>query len=126
MKTILYVAGGGAVGAVGRYLLGMLALQFSDGHWPWGNFSANVIGSVGLGILIAMLSLSWSPSAEVRAFLVVGLFGGFTTFSAFSFETILLFERGREDLAILYVSATLVSAIGGLFAGLRLTRMVLA
>ncbi len=126
MKTILYVALGGALGAVARYLLGMIALQLSSGHWPWGNFSANVLGSVGLGILIAALSLSWSPSTEVRAFLVVGLFGGFTTFSAFSFETILLFERGREDLAVLYVGATLVAAIGGLFAGMRLTRMVLA
>ncbi len=126
MKTFLFVAAGGAVGASGRYLVGILATHLSVGHWPLETLTVNAVGSCVLGVLIAAMSFSWTPSPEVRAFLVVGLLGGFTTFSAFSLDVVLMIERGREGAAALYVGATLAAAIGGLFAGMRLMRMVLA
>jgi CrcB protein len=66
----------------------------------------------------------WSPSASLRAFIAVGVLGGFTTFSAFSLDVVLLAERGRLGTAALYGAASVVLAIGGLFAGLRLTRWI--
>jgi len=70
------------------------------------------------------MTFSWSPSPELRAFIVVGVLGGFTTFSAFSLDVVLLIERGRLSLAALYLIGTVALSVGGLFAGMRLTRMV--
>tara|TARA_R110002072_G_scaffold222655_2_gene379755 strand:+ start:1076 stop:1456 length:381 start_codon:yes stop_codon:yes gene_type:complete len=125
MKTLLYVALGGALGASCRYAVGMAAAHFGSGQFPWGTFSVNIAGSFLLGVLAAFLTFSWSPSPEMRAFVVVGLLGGFTTFSAFSFDVILLIERDRLVLAAVYLVGTVAISVGGLFAGLRLTRMVL-
>ena len=85
----------------------------------------NVIGSFALGVLVAMMTFSWSPSPELRAFIVVGVLGGFTTFSAFSLDVVLLIERDRLALAAIYLVGTVAISVAGLFAGLRLTRMVL-
>lgn len=125
MKTLLFVALGGALGASCRYGVGIAAAHFGSGQFPWGTFVVNIVGSVALGILAAILTFSWAPSPEMRAFLVVGVLGGFTTFSAFSFDVILLIERGRLELAALYLLGTVLISVAGLFAGLRLTRLVL-
>ena len=125
MKTLLFVALGGAIGASGRYMVGSLVSHLPHGGCPLGTFTVNAVGSFVLGVLAALMAMTWSPSPELRAFLVVGVLGGFTTFSAFSLDVVLLFERGRAALAIGYVAATLVVAVGGLFAGLRLTRILL-
>jgi fluoride exporter len=125
MKTLLLVALGGALGASCRYGVGVAATHLGSGHFPWGTFSVNIIGSFILGVLVAMMTFSWSPSPELRAFVVVGVLGGFTTFSAFSLDVVLLIERGRLTLAALYLIGTVAISVAGLFAGLRLTRMVL-
>lgn len=125
MKMFLMVALGGAVGASGRYAVGMLATHFAPASYPWGTFTVNVVGSFVLGVLAAAMTFEWSPSPELRAFLIVGLLGGFTTFSAFSLDVVLLMERGRLGLAAIYLTTTFILSIGGLFAGLRLTRMIL-
>ena len=125
MKTLLFVALGGALGASCRYGVGVAAVHFGNGPFPWGTFFVNVAGSFALGVLAAVLTFSWSPSHEMRAFIVVGVLGGFTTFSAFSFEVVLLIERDRLELAAIYLLGTVTISVVGLFAGLRLTRMVL-
>ncbi|MFT5487956.1 MAG: CrcB protein [Paracoccaceae bacterium] len=125
MKILLFVALGGALGASCRYGAGIAAAHFGSGHFPWGTFAVNVAGSFLLGMLAAILTFSWSPSPEIRAFLVVGVLGGFTTFSAFSLDVALLIERDRLVLAAIYLVGTVALSVGGLFAGLRLTRMVL-
>ena len=124
MKTLLIVALGGALGASCRYGIGVAATHLGSGHFPWGTFSVNVIGSFILGVLVAVMTFSWSPSPELRAFIVVGVLGGFTTFSAFSLDVVLLIERGWLSLAALYLIGTVALSVGGLFAGMRLTRMV--
>ena len=71
------------------------------------------------------MTFSWSPSAEMRAFLVVGVLGGFTTFSAYSLEVVLLMERDRLQLAAVFMLGSVALSVAGLFAGMRLTRMIL-
>jgi len=129
--TMLFSIGlGGALGAMSRYLIGGWVggwtVGLFGGAMPLGNVAVNVLGSFLLGALIQFSALTWSPSEEMRAFLVIGLLGGFTTFSAFSMEVVLLFERGRLDMALLYVLGSVVLAVAGLFAGMKLVRAVLA
>ena len=125
MKIFLFVALGGALGASCRYGIGVAAAHFGSGQFPWGTFTVNVVGSFVLGVLVALMTFSWSPSAEMRAFVVVGVLGGFTTFSAYSLEVVLLMERDRLPLAAVFMLGTVGLSVIGLFAGMRLTRMIL-
>jgi len=123
---ILAVACGGALGAVGRHLLGLGALQLFGPAFPWGTLAANVIGSLAMGVLVEFGALRLSVSNEWRGFFAVGLLGGFTTFSAFALDVALLTGRQAELLALLYVAASVVLSIGALFAGMRGVRRLLA
>jgi CrcB protein len=126
MKLIFAVAAGGALGAVARHLMAhQFALLFGHG-FPWGTFAVNLLGSFFLGGLIEVLAISWSPSEAVRGFLVVGVLGAFTTFSTFSMDAFLLYERGQWVAAALYIVASVVLSLAGFFVGLRLFRLVLA
>jgi CrcB protein len=122
---VAVVAAGGAIGAVARYLL---ATQV--GHWlgtgfPWGTFAVNIIGCAIMGVLTELFALAWSPSPELRALLTVGILGGFTTFSAFSLDTILLMERQVWAAALLYVLGSVLLSLAGFFGAMRLMRLVL-
>jgi len=126
MQMLIAVAAGGAVGAVGRYLV-----MSQVGHWlgasfPYGTLAVNVAGSFLLGALVEIMALVWSTSQEMRAFLVVGVLGAFTTFSAFSLDAVALFERGAVGAAALYIAASVFLAVAGLVAGLALFRLLLA
>jgi CrcB protein len=90
--------------------------------FPWGILACNVVGSFLLGALAETFALTWNPPPEIRSLLVVGFLGAFTTFSTFSLDVALLYERGRIDLSLLYVAASVVLSVAGLFAGLRLVR----
>ncbi len=79
-----------------------------------------------MGVLAESMALVWSPSQELRAFLIVGMLGAFTTFSTFSLQVALLYERGQMMLAAGYVASSVVFAVGGLFAGLALVRAIAA
>ncbi len=125
MNMLLAVAVGGALGAVGRYwFIGQVESWIGDG-FPWGTLGVNVLGAFLLGAVVETLALTWSPSPEISAMITVGAIGGFTTFSAFSIDLLLMLERGQAALAGVYVTASVLLSLGGLFAGLRLTRVVL-
>ena len=130
MKMLLAVACGGALGAVGRYLASGRIERWLGGwlgsDFPFGILVVNVVGSFLMGALVELLAHTWSPPPEVRAFLAVGLLGAFTTFSSFSLEVALLYERGALGQAALYIAASVVLSIGGLFAGMALFRALLA
>ena len=125
MKTMIFVALGGALGATCRYGVQIATMHVGSGQFPWGTFTVNVAGSFILGVLAAVMTFTWSPSPELRAFLIVGLLGGFTTFSAFSLDVAVLIDKDRLSLAAVYLIGTVAISIVGLFAGLKLTRMVL-
>jgi CrcB protein len=122
MKMILAVALGGALGSVGRYVIAGTIMRSVGGVFPWGTLAVNVIGGLIMGALIELMALAWSPTPALRAFLTVGLLGGFTTFSAFSLETATMIERGAWGPAGAYVATSVIASIGGLFAGLWLVR----
>ncbi len=113
-------------GASARYLLvGGLDLWLGAG-FPMGTLAANAAGSFMLGVLIEVTALVWSPSPELRAFLVVGVLGSFTTVSAFSLDVLVLFERGAGGLAGLYLAASVTLTLAGIYAGMRLLRLALS
>ena len=120
----LLVAAGGAVGAVGRYQLGRAVTHVLGPNtgFPWGTLSANVIGSLAMGLLVGWLTRYGAGGENVRLLLGVGLLGGFTTFSAFSLELVLLMERGSPGLALLYAGASVLAGFGALYLGLVVMR----
>ena len=126
MRIPLAVAAGGAVGAAARYLVVIQAGLWLGGGLLLGILAVNAVGSLLMGIFIEVSALAWSPSPEMRAALAVGVLGGFTTFSAFSLEVIALVEQGAPLQAALYVAASVILSLAGVFGGMRLFRIVLA
>ena len=126
MKLVLAVAAGGALGSLARYLLSGQVGRLLGIGFPWGTLAVNILGSFVMGVLVELLAVRWSVSPELRAFLTVGILGGFTTFSAFSLEVVLLLERGQTVAAAAYVVASVALSVGALFLGLQLLRELLA
>ena len=125
MKLLAAIAIGGALGALGRHFVSVGMAGWLGHGFPWGTLTANVLGSFVMGALIELMALVWSPTAELRALLTVGLLGAFTTFSTFSLDAISLYERGAAGLAGLYIGVSVVLSVGALFAGMRLLRLIL-
>jgi CrcB protein len=123
---ILAVAAGGAIGSVARYGLATLVGQWAGTGFPWGTFAVNVIGCAIMGALTELMALVWSPGPELRALLTVGVLGGFTTFSAFSLDAMLLIERHQWGAAAFYIAGSVLLSLAGFFAAMRLLRLVLA
>ncbi len=123
MKMILAVALGGALGASGRYLVAQQALRLLGPHFPWGTLTVNIAGSFAMGLLVELMALKIHLSPEVRVFLVTGVLGGFTTFSAFSLEVAVMLERHAYGPALAYVLLSVLFSVGGLFLGLWLVRV---
>lgn len=119
MRAYALVAMGGALGAVVRFAIGLQAVRWMGDGFPWGTLMVNVLGGFLMGLLASSLGES---ERMMRAFLGVGVLGGFTTFSAFSLETLRLFESHAPLLAMGYVAASIVLAIGACWAGLWLGR----
>jgi CrcB protein len=126
MGTLLAVAAGGALGAMGRFLVVSGFVHLLGTGFPYGTLVANVVGSFLMGLLVETVALTGDLSNELRAFLAVGVLGGFTTFSAFSLDAAVLGQRGDLGLAALYVTGSVVLAIAALFAGIWAARAVLA
>ena len=122
MQMYLAVAGGGAIGALARYLVASQMLRLMGPNFPWGTLTVNVLGSFAMGVLIALFAFRLNVSPELRAFLVIGILGGFTTFSAFSLDVSVLIERKDLLQAFLYIAGSVIFSIGALFAGLALVR----
>ncbi len=112
MSMIFAVACGGALGAVGRYLLSNYLQTVTGNGFPWGTLTVNVLGCAILGLLFSAFLNFWSPTQEIRAFLTVGAVGALTTFSAFSLEVVLMIERAQWILAGTYILTSVVLCVG--------------
>lgn len=119
MTTILAIAGGGAVGSVLRYLIGRLVQGIVHAGFPVGTLVVNVAGSLAVGAL-ARHFLNYEIHPVLRAALIVGFCGGFTTFSTFSLETIGLLSGGAIGKAMAYVAASLVLCLAATAIGFYL------
>lgn len=125
MKTVLAIAAGGALGAVARYYVNIGTGVLLGTAFPWGTLVVNLIGCFAMGVLLELMAITWSPSAELRAFLTVGILGALTTFSAFTLDVVLLYGRGEMLLGGVYIFASVAASLGGVFGGMSLIRMVL-
>ncbi|MGH7133374.1 MAG: fluoride efflux transporter CrcB [Phycisphaerales bacterium] len=116
--NVLLVALGGALGAVGRYGLVLLLRPHSPG-WPLGTLIVNLIGCLAIGVIGGAGQHVLSPRADSRvwAFAVIGILGGFTTFSSFGLETVELVQEGRMASAVAYIALSNVVGLGLAWAG---------
>jgi CrcB protein len=126
MTSYLLVFLGAGIGGALRHGVNLGCARYCGVAFPWGTLTVNVAGSFIMGALAAWLALrageGWSQ--PLRLFLATGILGGFTTFSAFSLDAVLIWERGEAGLAAAYAAASVVLSIAGLVAGLALVRTV--
>lgn len=122
MKHLLLVVLGGGIGAGLRHFVGLASLRLFGPGFPWGTVTVNVVGSFAMGLLIAWLARTSGSFQDLRLLLATGVLGGFTTFSAFSLDFAVLWERGALGPAAAYVIGSVVVSLAALFAGLWLVR----
>ena len=125
MIHLALVALGGAIGAGSRHLVNLAALRMFGPAFPVGTLAVNVIGGLLMGLLAGYFALKYSGGGQgLRLFLATGILGGFTTFSAFSLDAVMLWQRGDLIAAMVYVLLSVVLSIGALLLGLAIMRAV--
>jgi CrcB protein len=123
MQALLFVFLGAGLGGSLRHGVNLVALRHTAGDFPYGTLFINVVGSFVMGLFAAWFATKAGQTAQpFRLFLMTGVLGGFTTFSAFSLETVSMWERGEAASAAVYVVASIVLSLIGLFAGMALVR----
>ena len=122
INTIAAIAAGGAIGALMRYGVNIVAVKALGHGFPYGTVTVNIVGSFVMGALIVVFTHLWQPAETMRLFLITGLLGAFTTFSAFSLDFANLFERGDYLQSGIYLTASVVLSIAALFAGMAIVR----
>ena len=122
MDRYLVVLAGAGVGGLARYVAGSWIMQKYGGRFPLGTFLINVTGSFLIGVLMTLLTERWQPQPNWRLFLVVGVLGGYTTFSSFEYETYQAVREGARWMGLLYVSASVVLGYFGVWLGAVLAK----
>ena len=120
--TYLIVFLGGGMGAALRHGINMAGARLAGTSFPNATLFINISGSLVMGLVAGYFAFKGGVPQHVRLFLTTGILGGYTTFSAFSLDTILLYQRGELGLAALYVILSVALSVGGLLAGLTLVR----
>jgi fluoride exporter len=124
MRSFLLVFLGAGIGGSLRHAVNLGCARYCGVAFPWGTLAVNVVGCFIMGALAGWLAFKvgegWSQ--PLRLFLTTGILGGFTTFSAFSLDAVLIWERGDAGVAATYVAASVLLSVGGLVAGLALVR----
>jgi CrcB protein len=122
-RLILAVALGGAVGSVLRLLTGQWVVGQFPRHFYLGTFTVNILGCLLIGLLSALFLVRSDWPIELRSGLIVGVLGGFTTFSSFSLELFKLFETGRVNEALAYLLCSILGGVLAVWAGFALARL---
>jgi len=126
MRLVWYVALGGAFGSAARYLIGLAVQSRSTAHFPVGTLVVNFSGCLLLGFLLSYALEPPAVSPEVRALLTTGLCGGYTTFSTFGYETVVLLQQGNWRRAALYILLSVAGSLMGIFIGMGGARRLLS
>jgi len=124
MNQLLAIAAGGAVGSVLRFLMSTWVHSFAGRGFPYGTLTVNVLGSLVMGFLFVLFLDRLTDNAVLRAGILIGALGGFTTFSSFSIETFNLIEQGAVLKALLNMAGSLVLCVGATWIGVILGRQV--
>ena len=122
MMGYLVVFVGAGVGGAIRHGMNIGVGHVMGTHFPWHTFVINILGSLVMGLVAGWFIFRADPTGHVRLFLTTGILGGFTTFSAFSLDAVLLWERHEHLLAALYVGGSVLGALAALFVGLWVMR----
>lgn len=122
MQAYIVVFLGAGLGGALRHGVNLASAHLWGTGFPFGTLAVNIIGGLAMGAVAGYLAFHGDASQHWRLFLTTGILGGFTTFSAFSLDAVLLWQRGEIGLAAVYVAASLVGAIGGLVLGLWAAR----
>ncbi len=124
MKQLLYIGLGGFIGSILRFLTARLNLSVQLFSVPVGTLIVNISGSLIIGFLAGVASRSELMSANLRLFLMVGICGGFTTFSSFTLENMTLLQNGQYVSAIIYIFSSLIFGLAAVFAGYFLSNLI--
>ena len=122
IKTILFIAIGGAIGSVLRYLTALLVNRYWSNHFPLATFITNVLGCFLIGLFIGILEKNNLASSNLKWFLVTGLCVGYTTFSAFGDENISLLQSNNSFLAFVYIGFSVLIGLLAVWLGLFMTK----
>jgi len=127
MNSFLLVATGGAIGASLRHGAGLLSVRHLPATWPWATFSVNLIGGLAMGLVAGWFAFKGAEGGQdLRLFLATGVLGGFTTFSAFSLETLTMLRAGEAGKAAAYAGLSVVLSVAALALGLWIARRFFA
>jgi len=122
MYYSLLVMAGGAIGSLARYQFGRLSMHLVGMAWPWGTLGVNILGGFVMGLFAGWLAARAQGGEAFRVFFAVGILGGFTTFSSFSLETVLMIERGEWISALGYALVSVIASVCALALGLGIVR----
>jgi CrcB protein len=127
MNSFLLVAAGGAIGASLRHGAGILSVRHLPATWPWATFSVNLLGGFAMGLVAGWFAFKAAEGGQdLRLFLVTGVLGGFTTFSAFSLETMNMLRSGEAGKAFAYAALSVIFSVAALGLGLWIARRAFA
>ena len=122
LKTILYIAIGGAAGSVLRFLTTLLVSKYWSNNFPLATFIVNIIGCFLIGLFAGYLAKNQLEDSNIKWFLVTGLCGGFTTFSAFGMENYNLFQNNNSLLAFGYIAASIIIGLFAVWFGIFVSK----
>jgi CrcB protein len=122
MQLVALAAIGGAIGSALRYLVGLAFVTRFGPAYPWATLTVNVVGCFAMGMIVETIARRFGTSDTLRTFLMTGVLGGFTTFSAFALDFSALTARSGAISGLVYVIASVVASILALYAGLALAR----
>ena len=124
MKHLLFIALGGAGGALARHWMSTMVHASTKTHFPWGTLSVNLLGSFCLGVLYVIIVERGIVHPDWRSITIVGFLGAFTTFSTFSLEAIALLENGQAGMALVYVLFSVTVCMTAVWLAMTVTRLV--
>ncbi|QQM32545.1 fluoride efflux transporter CrcB [Martelella lutilitoris] len=124
MSLALLTATGGAIGSLCRWLVGLAATRLWSDHLPWGTLIVNILGSFIIGFAVELITHKLDSSPEIRALVVTGFLGGFTTFSSFSLDNMNLVARGDSVLAVAYILVSVLVSLVFVFSGFHVARQL--
>jgi CrcB protein len=122
MQLVILAALGGAIGSGARYLVTLGCTRAFGPAFPWGTLAVNVLGCFAMGVIVEVIIERFGGAVALRTFLMTGVLGGFTTFSAFALDFAGLWERREAVWAFSYLAGSVVLSLAGVFAGLALAR----